>query len=219
VEVFQGQDNRVSEPSNTEFVVCWPIRRERIETNVDYSGDIAFTGNISGATLNVNSVSIGDGNIAVGNTVYGPDVISSTIITALGTGNGSVGTYTVSPGQIVANQTMGCGNTYYLQPTKIFFQLECHSASMIAGDYAQTITTMFRDDYAVQAFASYGNASVVPLYADEARQIPFDNDQQQIEWRYIIEAALQINPTIAASQPYAQSLNITLKPVEVVFPE
>lgn len=40
VEVVRGQDNRVPEPQSLDFVVMTPIRRERLETNVDTSTDI-----------------------------------------------------------------------------------------------------------------------------------------------------------------------------------
>jgi hypothetical protein len=62
-----------------------------------------FTGSISGTTLTVTAVT--SGTIVVGQILTGTGVSSSpqTIITALGTGNGGIGTYTVTPSQTVAS--------------------------------------------------------------------------------------------------------------------
>lgn len=53
--------------------------------------------NISGTTMTVNSLYGGNGAFAVGQTVVGTGVLPSTVITALGTGTGGVGTYTITP--------------------------------------------------------------------------------------------------------------------------
>ena len=69
-----------------------------------------FTGSISGTTLTVSSVV--SGSLAVGKLITGTGVSSSppgssaTYITALGTGTGGVGTYTVSVSQTVTSRTM-----------------------------------------------------------------------------------------------------------------
>jgi hypothetical protein len=69
-----------------------------------------FTGSISGTTLTVSAVV--SGTLAVGQLVTGtgvsasPPGSSATYITALGTGTGGVGTYTVSVSQTVSSTTM-----------------------------------------------------------------------------------------------------------------
>jgi len=63
-----------------------------------------FTGSTSGTTLTVASVS--SGTIAVGQSLFGIGVLSGTVITALGTGTGGVGTYTINRSQTVANSVM-----------------------------------------------------------------------------------------------------------------
>ncbi len=60
-----------------------------------------FTGSISGTTLTASAVT---GTIAIGQTVYG--AAAGTTITALGTGSGGAGTYTVSVSQTVASTAM-----------------------------------------------------------------------------------------------------------------
>jgi hypothetical protein len=63
-----------------------------------------FTGSISSTTLTVTSVL--SGTIAVGQSIFGANVLQNTVITALGTGTGGTGTYTVSNSQTVASTTI-----------------------------------------------------------------------------------------------------------------
>ena len=63
-----------------------------------------FTGSISGTTLTVDSVS--SGTLAVGQVVFGLGVTQETIITALGTGTGGIGNYTVNISQSIAIESM-----------------------------------------------------------------------------------------------------------------
>jgi hypothetical protein len=63
-----------------------------------------FTGSISTTTLTVTSVL--SGTIAVGQAIFGNNISQNTVITALGTGTGGVGTYTVSNSQTTASTTI-----------------------------------------------------------------------------------------------------------------
>jgi hypothetical protein len=70
-----------------------------------------FTGSISGTTLTVTSVSTG--SISAGQALFGVGITQATVITALGTGTGGVGTYTINISQTVASEgmnsaTVGC---------------------------------------------------------------------------------------------------------------
>lgn len=74
------------------------------------ASSVTFTGSISGTTLTVSAVT--SGTLAVGQLITGagvsasPPGSSATYITALGTGTGGVGTYTVSVSQTVSSRTM-----------------------------------------------------------------------------------------------------------------
>ena len=63
-----------------------------------------FTGSTSGTTLTVATVS--SGTIAVGQSLYGIGVLAETVITALGSGSGGVGTYTINRSQTVATSVL-----------------------------------------------------------------------------------------------------------------
>ena len=63
-----------------------------------------FIGYITGTTLNVTSMK--SGAIAVNQQIFGDGIVAETIITALGTGTGGVGTYTVNNTQTKASTTL-----------------------------------------------------------------------------------------------------------------
>jgi hypothetical protein len=71
-----------------------------------YDNDVvaSFVGSISGTTLTVTSVA--SGTVSVGMTVLGTGVSGNTTITALGTGSGGIGTYTVNVSQTVVSTSI-----------------------------------------------------------------------------------------------------------------
>jgi len=74
-------------------------------------GGAVVTGAIAATTLTVSAVT--SGALAVGQTISGAGVTGGTTITALGTGTGGAGTYTVSVSQTVASTTVtAVGPTY-----------------------------------------------------------------------------------------------------------
>lgn len=63
-----------------------------------------FTGSISGTTLTVTAIT--NGTIAINQSLFGVGVTQETVITALGTGSGGIGTYTINQSQTVASELM-----------------------------------------------------------------------------------------------------------------
>jgi hypothetical protein len=102
-----------------------------------------------------------------------------------------------------------------MQPTQITVQIDVHGPA--SADNAQIITTLLRDDYACQIFAASGY-DIAPLYTSEPHQIPFFNGEQQVEFRWIIDAVLQTNTKITMPQDFAASTNIGLIDVDVEYP-
>jgi hypothetical protein len=218
-EVVLGQINRVAEPSSTNFVVMTPIRFDRLDTNLDESLDLKMTGSISGTTMTITAVSAkSPGAIVVGAPIFGVGIMAGTTVTAFGTGTGGIGTYTVSQSQTVGSQTLSAGRKAMTQSAMATVQLDFHSENTVeAGNMAQTIATLLRDDYGVTAFANQPS-DVVPLYADDPRQMPFINDQQQYEWRWILEARFQVNQQVSVPQEYADAVNVGLIEVDGRYP-
>ena len=63
-----------------------------------------FTGSITGTTLTVTAMT--SGTIAISQALFGLSISAETVITALGTGTGGVGTYTVNNSQTIASELM-----------------------------------------------------------------------------------------------------------------
>ena len=102
-----------SETSQLNYQI-FDFRTNGLATN----DSIGFTGTISGTTLTVSAVS--SGTLAVGDTLVGPGIAANTTITALGSGTGGAGTYTVSTSQSVASEAMNLtdGQNKYIAGTE-----------------------------------------------------------------------------------------------------
>lgn len=212
VEVIAGQTNRTPEPHTPDFVVMTVIRRERIETNVDQFAPCEFVASIAGNVMLVQSVSIGSLN--VGSPVYAPGILPGTVVTGTIGTVGGTGPFTIAPPQTLPTGTMAAGQNTYLQPTTIVYQCDVHSPDDgRAADMAQTISTMFRDQYAVSFFNAQPY-DVWPIDADNPRQAPFVNKEDQYETRYILEVKLQANQVISGiGQEAFDIVNVKLRAV------
>jgi hypothetical protein len=73
------------------------------------------TGSISGTVLTVTSVT--SGALAVGQALYGDDVINGTLITSLGSGTGGVGTYNLDVSQDVSSTDITATLSSFALPT------------------------------------------------------------------------------------------------------
>jgi Phage stabilisation protein len=76
----------------------------RYTWRISSPANAVFTGSTSGTTLTVNTVS--SGTLAVGQSLYGVGVLAETVITALGSGSGGAGTYTINRSQTVSARVM-----------------------------------------------------------------------------------------------------------------
>lgn len=220
VQVVQGQPNRVPEVGAPRFVVMSPPRFARIETNVDTAVDSKFTASIAGATMTVTAFDPNlDGPVQVGAMISGVGLAVPTTVTGLGTGTGGTGTYVVSPAQTIGPQTMSAGfKTVEMDATAIV-QLDFHAADGTSGDLANVVSALMRDEFATDQFANQSsNPGIAPLHADDARQLPFVNDQQQVEWRWVVEALLQANVVVSVPQQFADAVEVTPVSVEATYP-
>lgn len=213
IEVVQAQTNYVAPPSGSDYVTMTSSMTERLSTNVDDTADALCTGSIAGTVLTITAVQYG--TIRVGSPVFGVGVATGTVVTALGSGTGGSGTYTVNTAQSVASGAIACGTTDMLMPAKMTVQLDVHGPG--SSDNAVIITGAFRDSYAVDQFNLSG-FDVAPLFTSDAKQLPFVNDSQVIEQRWVIDAVIQINPVLTAAQQFADALAVTPKSVDATFP-
>ncbi|MDB5280875.1 MAG: hypothetical protein JWR61_5830 [Ferruginibacter sp.] len=108
------------------------------------------------------------------------------------------------------------GTQSILQPTRVAIQLDVHGPN--SADNAQTISTLFRDDYAARFFAASG-ANVAPFFADDPKQMPFTNEQQQVESRWVVDAVMQANQAIVGiPQQFADHLDVSVFDVQATYP-
>lgn len=98
------------------------------------------------------------------------------------------------------------------QGTRLTVQLDCYGAA--AGDWAAQLSTVLRNEYAVDALAP----DCAPLYADEPRLDPFVAGERQFEQRWIVGAVLQYNPRTVTPQQFADTLNVELIEVDEAYP-
>jgi hypothetical protein len=210
-QVIVGQANRVSSPEG-DYVVMWPLRRPRLATNVDTSADAKFTGSIAGMVMTITDAITGE--MSKGATVFGIGVAASTTVTAqVGGTPGGAGIYAVSPSQTVASTTLSAGATEIEQATEIVMQVDVHGPG--SSDNAQTISTLFRDEYAVTQFDGTG---ITPLYADEPRQMPFLTAAHQYEDRWTVDVHMQADPVIAVPQEFADAVEIIVIDIDTIVP-
>lgn len=213
VPVVQGQVNRVPEPKQGDLVVMWPLMKRRLSTNIRSSNDVAFTGSINGNTMTVTAMTIGQ--ITPDAVITGQGITPGTRILANISGTGGVGTYLVTPSQVTPSTLIGGGSQNVMEPTEYTAQIDVHGPN--SSDNAQIISQLFRDDYGVRAFHSI-NPNVTPLHADDPRQIPFWNGEQQVETRYVINAVMQANYTLSVPAQYADQAAVDLVDIEAAFP-
>lgn len=95
------------------------------------------------------------------------------------------------------------------QPTEVVMQIDVHGPN--SADNAQVISTLFRDDFAVELLAATG---LSPFFADDPRQMPFVTAANQYEDRWVLEAHFQIDPTVTIAQQFATALTISLYNVD-----
>ena len=220
VTVIAGQQNRAAEPANPFFAVLTPIRFDRLETNVDSSEDTKFTGSISGQVLTVTAIQFGE--VSQGDLLFGtgPLIFGTSVINQISGFSGGTGTYLVSASQMLSSQTLSCGTKTLQQNMKATVQVDFHGSDTTAGDFAQTVSTCLRDEFGVDFFAALTPPlnGVVPAYADDPRQVPFINDSQQYEWRWMLEVCLLVNQIVSVPQQYADSVSVDVVSVDATFP-
>lgn len=102
------------------------------------ANNVQFTGEISGTTLTVTAMNNESQSLSVGQRIYSNasgawgSILTATTITALGSGTGGSGTYTVSQSQTVASGTLYAGNdnqSYNFGPYNIITGSRRSSAS------------------------------------------------------------------------------------------
>lgn len=212
-DVVRGQDNRVPEPRVSNFVVMTPLSQPRLGTNRTTYFDDVVTGSIAGTVLTVSEivrlqVALAPGMLILDGVWPTMNVTPGTTIVEQITGTpGEVGTYRITPTQTVASETMYIGTRDDLVSVELTVQLDVHGPN--SGNNTRVIEGLFRSDYGVDVLASSG-FDIAPLYCSDPRQAPFTNDSDQVEFRWSLDAHLQINPTIHTPQTFATEVEVSV---------
>jgi hypothetical protein len=212
--VFKAQTNRVPEPAQSNFCSFVPILRERLETNVDSYDSVQDVQVLTLTALTLTPT--------VGDTVVNGDATASGVVAAVSGLTVTVNHLTkayFAVGDVVSDTTHAgvvgtvlsgaYGGATSMQPIRMTIQLDVHGP--LAGDNAHVISTLLRDAYGVDQFATSG-FDVTPLYTTDPHQMPFENAEAQIEQRYTLDAVLQCNPIVTIPQQYGNALAITINP-------
>jgi hypothetical protein len=143
------------------------------------------------------------------------EVAPNTTIIDFLTGIGGAGDYMVSPSQALASETLYLGQRSDLVATEWTVQIDVHGPG--SSDNVRVIDSLFRSEYAVDTVGAFGSA-MSPLYAEEARQMPFDNAEQQVEFRWTMDLHLQISPVVTTPQQFFDQIEVTGVEVDASFP-
>lgn len=100
-----------------------------------------------------------------------------------------------------------------MQPTQFDVQLDVHGPE--SQNSAQIITTLFADEYGFGKFEESG-FDVRPLYAGQARQMPFVNGEQQVEWRWTIDVTMEAKPVVKTDLQFAAELRAGIVSVDTL---
>jgi hypothetical protein len=212
VEVVRAEGNLVGEPKGNDFVIMTQMRMERLGTNEVTFQDNSFTGSIAGTVLTVSAIlptKAQTSPLAAGMILRDTagNVTTGTLLGLQLSGTpGGVGTYSVSPSQNVASDTLYAGVRSDAVQTQWVVQLNVHGPS--SADNARIIEGLFRSDYGATAIAASG-FDVTPLYCESPKQSPFEDAEQQTEFDWMIEAHLQVNPIIGTPQQFAEVITPT----------
>ena len=212
--VVRGQVNRVAEPNASDFAVVWPLRSTRLSTNIPTYVDNMFTASIAGNVMTVVAAARLQGagisaGMQLSDGTAGQVNATATVVQQLTGSIGGTGTYQVSPTMAVGSETIYAGATLRLEPTEWVVQCDIHGPS--SANNVQVLQSLFRSEYGYDTFEAQATAdAVVPLHADEARMMPFLNDQQQIEYRWTIDLHMQISPVVGTDQQFADEIEVTL---------
>lgn len=129
--------------------------------NASATGGVC-TGSISGTTLTVTAIT--SGALAVGQVLTGTGVTGGTTITALGTGVGGTGTYTVSASQTVASTAITGTNTASLPECLVYSKATERVSAFITYSSGRPSSIVYR--YSADSGATYSTIGTKSLTFD-----------------------------------------------------
>jgi hypothetical protein len=124
-----------------------------------------FTGNLSATTLTVTSVS--SGTIVAGQALFGVGVANETVITALGSGTGGVGTYTINASQTVSTRSLSSATVGAVVTASIGVNLSGVTITGTAGQFSCTAASIpLAIGQEVKISGTYGGTGSISGYTN-----------------------------------------------------
>lgn len=93
------------------------------------------------------------------------------------------------------------------------YQIQLDMYGDAAGEWAQIVQTLLRDEYATEAFP----AGIQPLHADDPIQLPLINAEHQFEQRWKLQVFIQYDPIVTVASQSATMLEVGLKEIDKTF--
>ncbi len=93
------------------------------------------------------------------------------------------------------------------------YQIQLDMYGDASGEWAQIVQTLFRDEYATEAFPP----GIQPLHADDPIQLPLINAEHQFEQRWKLQVFIQYDPIVTVASSSATMLDVGLKEVDRNF--
>lgn len=97
-------------------------------------------------------------------------------------------------------------------PVKFTVQVDVHGPN--GADNAQVIMSLWRDPYGCE----FMDPIAAPLYGEDFPQLPFANENDQLENRWVLRLHMQANISVSTPQEFADTLAITLVEVDTTYP-
>jgi hypothetical protein len=93
------------------------------------------------------------------------------------------------------------------------YQIQLDLYGDTAGEWAQIVQTLLRDEYGTDAFPAH----IQPLHADDPIQLPLINAEHQFEQRWKVQVFIQYDPIVTVASSSATMLQIGLKEIDKTF--
>jgi hypothetical protein len=100
------------------------------------------------------------------------------------------------------------------QRVRFDVQLDVHGPH--SDENVHVITTLWRDEYTTSYFDA-GPNDMQALYADDPRQVPFVNAEQQWENRWVTTLSMQVNPIVTVEQDFADAVHVGIVEVDTTY--
>lgn len=105
--------------------------------------------------------------------------------------------------------------TATMRPTQYEMWVDCYGPD--AGNWAVMLTTMFRDQFGCDNFATNLPGSA-PLYCSDPRQAALVTGEENYLKRWRFSALIQYNPVITTPQQSAIEIDVTAVSIDANFP-